>query len=201
MRTIFLLAGAAVLLAPACKKARIDSDTRVVEEKNAGVPGEAMTFAVAKLESKAGALTGDVTFAAVPAPEGQGSSLIVTANVKNATPGEHGLHIHEFGDCGGDDFAAAGKHLNPKGMKHAGPTDEDRHFGDLGNLKVDENGAGTFSQTLTIRDEGTAGVEETIIGKSIVLHEGRDDLVTQPSGDSGKPIACGVIMKAEGVAH
>ncbi len=163
---------------------------------------ETMSFAVANLASKAGGLTGTVTFATLPAADGaNGSSLVVTADLKNATPGSHGIHIHEFGDCSGEDFASAGGHLNPTGAAHAGPTDAVRHFGDLGNVKVDENGNGQLTETVTFAEQPVTALQDLIVGKVVVLHEAIDDLSTQPSGDSGKPIACGAIEKAETAAH
>ncbi len=164
-------------------------------------PQEA-SFAVATLASKAGGLSGTVTFATVPAESAEGStSVLVTADLKNATPGDHGFHVHEFGDCSAEDYSSAGEHLNPTAAAHAGPTDPVRHFGDLGNIKVDENGNGQLTETLTFAGQPSTALQELLIGKAVLVHESIDDLTTQPSGNSGKPIACGVIEKAETVAH
>lgn len=163
---------------------------------------EDASFAVARLASKAGGLSGTVTFATVPSetPDA-GSSVAVTVDLKNAPPGEHGIHVHEFGDCSAEDYASAGEHLNPTGAVHAGPTDAVRHFGDLGNVKVDENGNGQLTETLAFVGQPAAALQELLIGKAVILHESADDLTTQPSGNSGKPIACGPIEKAETIAH
>jgi Cu-Zn family superoxide dismutase len=208
LRNIMILTACSAAALAGCTKAKktpveTPADTTVFEAPM-GSPApvdQNASFAVADLASKAGGLTGTVTFATVPAPEGSGSSLIVTADLKNEIPGDHGIHIHEFGDCSGEDFKSAGAHLNPTGLTHAGPTDAVRHFGDLGNIKVDENGNGQLTETLTFVDQPVAALQELIIGKAVIVHEGVDDLKTQPSGDSGKPIACGAIDKAETVAH
>ncbi len=212
MNRFFILSACSVATFAGCTKAKktpvaVDppvSETSVFEAPmGSPVPArENMSFAVANLASKAGGLTGTVTFATLPAPaSSSGSSLAVTVDLKNATPGDHGIHIHEFGDCSGEDFASAGNHLNPTGAAHAGPTDAVRHFGDLGNVKVDENGNGQLTETVNFAEQPVTALQDLIIGKAVILHEAIDDLSTQPSGDSGKPIACGTIEKAETAAH
>lgn len=107
--------------------------------------------------------------------------------VRNLEPGEHGFHIHEFGDLRGPDGKSAGGHYNPEGHKHGGPDDAEHHAGDLGNI--------------TANDEGVAKVDKMaeglklhfIVGRSIVVHGGKDDLESQPSGDAGPRVALGVI--------
>jgi len=211
IRQVLILSACSAAALFGCKKAKVTPTDVTPPSETAAVqpvaPAPAtsestMAFATATLASKTGALSGTLTFTAVPiAGNDNASSLIVTADLTNATPGDHGIHIHEFGDCSGEDFASAGTHLNPAGVEHAGPTDAVHHLGDLGNIKVDENGNGQLTETLSIGDHGVAAVEDLIVGKAVILHEANDDLKTQPSGNSGKPIACGVITKAESTAH
>lgn len=116
----------------------------------------------------------------------------VTADVEGLKPGKHGFHIHEHGSCGGKGAADAGPHFNPTKKNHGGPDDEDRHVGDLGNLEADKNGHAHYERVdRAISLEG----ENTIVGRSIVIHSDEDDFKTQPTGHSGDRLACGVIEK------
>ena len=112
--------------------------------------------------------------------------------VEGLTPGEHGVHLHAVGDCdpaGEKPFDSAGSHFNPGNMHHG------QHSGDLGNLPVDDSGAAAFSfgsSTWTL-DDGLFGLGDTD-GTALVIHEQTDDLVTDPSGNSGARIACAVLV-------
>jgi superoxide dismutase, Cu-Zn family len=102
----------------------------------------------------------------------------------------HGFHLHQYGACTSDDGMAAGGHYNPHSQPHAGPMDEQRHMGDLGNLESDENGKAVLDYTdAVISMSGW----DTILGRGVIVHERRDDLVSQPVGDAGGRIGCGVI--------
>ncbi len=105
--------------------------------------------------------------------------------------GNHGFHIHEFGDCRAADGTSAGGHFNPAGNDHGAPTDEMRHMGDMGNIEANEEGVATVSYV----DE-TISLEE-ILGRGIIIHAGEDDLTSQPTGAAGGRIACGVIGIAQ----
>lgn len=132
--------------------------------------------------------TGTVTFT-----EAEGGTRIV-AEVRNLTPGLHGFHVHEFGDCTAPDAASAGGHYNPTDMPHAGPDDEERHVGDFGNITAEEDGIGRYDRVLTgVPLDG----EDSIIGRAVVIHRDADDLETQPAGDAGPRIGCGVIGIAD----
>lgn len=100
-------------------------------------------------------------------------------------PGVHGFHVHEVGDCSAPDASSAKGHFNPGGKPHGG------HAGDLADLSADAAGAASLSSVITglTLDEGPTG----IIGRAFVIHADPDDHVTQPSGNSGKRVACGVI--------
>jgi superoxide dismutase, Cu-Zn family len=109
-------------------------------------------------------------------------------------PGLRGFHIHEHGDCSAPDATSAGGHFNPTDMAHGGRHDEQRHVGDFGNLEVDENGN---VQTQFIDTRIEFGGHNSIIGRAVIVHAGEDDLQTQPTGDSGARVACGVIQATE----
>jgi Cu-Zn family superoxide dismutase len=146
--------------------------------------------AVATLQPKSGTqVTGTVTFTQ------KGDKVEVVANVKSLSPGKHGIHVHEKGDCSASDASSAGGHFAPGGGQHAGPTDSKRHAGDLGNIEADANGNATLTITTDALRVGSG--DRDVIGKSIVIHGDPDDLTTQPSGNSGGRIGCGVIEKTQ----
>jgi superoxide dismutase, Cu-Zn family len=111
------------------------------------------------------------------------------------SPGEHGFHVHEFGDCSMADGKCAGGHFNPTGMPHAGPDDAKRHVGDLGNIKADESGKATYKRV----DKMVAlSGPNSVIGRSVIVHAKPDDFKTQqPPGNAGDRIGCGTIGIAD----
>ncbi len=146
--------------------------------------------ATAELQELGGSgVTGKVTFARV------GKRATVSAEVTGLTPGKHGFHVHEWGDCSAPDGMSAGGHFNPLGHAHGGPGSAS-HPGDLGNLEADENGKATLMlevDQLTV-DAGTLGV----VGRALIVHEKADDLTSQPVGAAGGRVACAVIQADEG---
>lgn len=120
----------------------------------------------------------------------KGDKVRVQANITGLQPGEHGFHIHDKGDLSAPDFSSAGPHYNPEGHKHAGPKDQSRHAGDLGNLTADASGKATLDINVS---EISVGGENNIVGKSVIVHAKADDLKTDPSGNSGGRAGAGVI--------
>ncbi|PZN27397.1 MAG: superoxide dismutase [Proteobacteria bacterium] len=122
-----------------------------------------------------------------------GNAVSITGSVKGLTPNaEHGFHIHENGDCSAPDASSAGGHFNPAGNPHGHPG-ENSHLGDMLNLQADAQGIATAAA----RIEGATlhtGEPTDLVGRAIVVHEKADDYTSQPAGDSGKRIACGVIQ-------
>jgi Cu-Zn family superoxide dismutase len=144
------------------------------------------TTAVATLQPKSGTqVTGTATLTQ------KGDKVEIVVNAKSLPPGKHGIHIHEKGDCSAADASSAGGHFAPGGGQHAGPTDPKRHAGDLGNIDADANGNGTLTITTDMLKVGSG--DRDVLGKALVIHGDPDDLTTQPSGNSGGRIACGVI--------
>jgi len=116
----------------------------------------------------------------------------INADITGLAPGKHGFHIHEFGDCSAADGSSAGPHFNPEGMPHGAPGAEASHAGDYGNLEADAGGHAVLkfvSHRITL-DQSPTGV----LGRSVIVHEKADDLVTQPTGAAGGRIGCGVII-------
>ena len=141
--------------------------------------------AAANLESRSGSsVTGTSSFSE------KDNKVTVTVDVAGATPGKHGAHIHENGDCSAPDAASAGGHWNPATKTHGTP-DPNHHLGDLGNIDVGADGKGQ----LTVTREWTVGdgAASDVVGKAVVIHAGEDDLKTDPAGNSGGRQACGVI--------
>ncbi|MGE3166262.1 MAG: superoxide dismutase family protein [Planctomycetota bacterium] len=114
----------------------------------------------------------------------------VIANVSGLTPGKHGFHVHHLGDTRAVDGMATGGHFDPKGHPHGGPGSARRHAGDLGNLEADATGTAHLEwDDYALQLNGP----ETILGRSIIVHAGEDDLMSQPTGNAGARVAQGVI--------
>jgi Cu-Zn family superoxide dismutase len=157
-------------------------------------PSTAKPIGRAVLQPKSGSTAGGTVDFAVDK-----GSLLIKADLSGIAPGRHGLHIHEKGDCTAADASSAGAHYNPTGAKHGGPTSPSHHAGDFGNVVADDAGRVHYEAKLFAPTRGFNWDE--IVGRSMVLHEKRDDLKTQPSGDSGKRIACGVILRSPGLSE
>jgi Cu-Zn family superoxide dismutase len=139
-----------------------------------------------ELQSKSGSkLLGKATLTETP----EGVSVVLS--VENVTPGEHGAHVHEKGDCSAEDGSSAGGHFNPGGHPHALPTGSPRHLGDFGNVMVDQDGKGKLELAAlgaNLRDNDP----NSFLGRSIIIHEKKDD-GGQPTGNAGGRIGCGEI--------
>jgi superoxide dismutase, Cu-Zn family len=149
---------------------------------------DAPAQAKAKIEPRSGStVTGTATFTELP-----GGGVKAMVHIEKAPPGTHGLHIHEKGDCSDPEAKSAGGHFNPTSMPHAGPMDKEHHAGDLGNIEIKADGTGDLeitSQMLTVK----AG-PNSVVGRAVVFHEKKDDLKTQPTGDAGGRLGCGVVQ-------
>jgi superoxide dismutase, Cu-Zn family len=120
-----------------------------------------------------------------------GDSVKVTADLEGLNPNQkHAFHIHQFGDCSAPDAMSAGGHYNPEGHPHALPEDGPRHAGDLGNVQADSEGKAHYE--ITVQDISIAGTKNPIIGRGVIVHAKPDD-GSQPVGNAGARIACGVI--------
>lgn len=178
-----VIAGICALFVTGC--ASNAQDREVATTKPTGQ--KARPMAVAMLSPTQGNdVKGQVTFL----EETQG--VRVTANITGLTPGKHGFHIHEKGDCSASDATSAGGHWNPTGMKHGGPTSGEHHLGDLGNITANEEGVARFERVFPFL---SFTGQNTFLGKAVIVHQGVDDLESQPSGDAGARVACGVIEK------
>jgi Cu-Zn family superoxide dismutase len=118
----------------------------------------------------------------------------VVADVAGVSPpGNHGFHIHENGKCErdpGKDFTTAGGHFNPAGVPHACPDAASHHAGDLGNIVINADGTGHVDVTTSALSLSGAS---SVVGRAVILHASPDDCATQPTGNAGGRLACGVI--------
>lgn len=147
-------------------------------------------LADASLLSADGATVGNARLSMV----GDAVNLTVTASGLPTSP--HGTHLHTTGDCTPPDFKSAGGHLNPAGHEHGMENPKGSHLGDLPNLAVGEDGSGT----LTIRLQGSWAELEPVLfdndGTAVVIHAGADDYRSDPSGNAGARLACGVLTRS-----
>lgn len=144
----------------------------------------------ANLEARSGStVTGNATFTE------RADKVLVSVKVSGLKPNSaHGFHVHEKGDCSSADAMSAGGHFNPDGHPHGDPARQKRHAGAMMNLVADAKGeAATTFAVDTIRvDDGKYG----ILNRALVIHTNPDDYVSQPVGNAGGRIACGIIRKA-----
>ncbi|WP_062192781.1 superoxide dismutase family protein [Caldimonas taiwanensis] len=148
---------------------------------------------------------GPMAMAVLEPTRGQGASgrvmfhqmgedqVMVHAMVKGLKPNaEHGFHIHDKGDCSSGDGMSAGGHFNPGGHPHGGQAGP-RHAGDMPNLRSNANGEADMRFTLSGVSIGRGAAD--IVGRGLIVHAEPDDYRTQPTGNSGARIACGVIVQ------
>jgi superoxide dismutase, Cu-Zn family len=147
------------------------------------------TAKVSLVSAAGSSVKGDLTLT------GEGLAVQIQGDITGLAPGkEHGFHVHEKGECTLPDFTSAGAHLNPTNDPHGGPDSGARHLGDIPNIKADQDGHASIDVSLkgaTLFDKD--GGPNQITGKALVVHAMADDYKTQPSGNSGGRIACGVI--------
>lgn len=132
---------------------------------------------------------GTVTFVLV------GDRMQVSGSLSGLEPGKHAVHVHETGDCSAPDASSAGGHFTPDEDPHGAPSDPagQHHAGDLGNVEADDEGRATFRK---LDSELRFSGDYSVVGRAVVVHRGADDLTSQPSGDAGVRVACGVIEAA-----
>lgn len=122
-----------------------------------------------------------------------GDGVHVTGQVRGLAPGSaHAIHIHEKGDCSAADATSAGGHFNPTGQAHGKVGTTTHHAGDMNNLLADANGVASVDLHASGPTLGT-GLPTDAIGRAVIVHAAADDYTSQPSGNAGARVACGVI--------
>ncbi|MFO7305805.1 MAG: superoxide dismutase family protein [Gammaproteobacteria bacterium] len=197
-----LLATCTALLLVACGRsegpdgsADTTQDTQMPESASESATTQP-TSAVVQIEPTQGnTVSGMLTIVA------EDDGVRLTGTLQGLKPdGEFGFHIHEKGDCSAPDASSAGGHFNPLNVAHGHPESDTHHVGDMMNLKSDADGvaqvdARAFGATLN------TGEPTDVLGRAVVVHESADDYTSQPAGNSGARIGCGVItLKADGAA-
>jgi Cu-Zn family superoxide dismutase len=174
MRIGIALSAAALVMLAGC-----------TDEPRVGAPMAGGRVAVATLRTASGQDVGRATVREVA------GGLRVTIDARFLTPGMHGAHLHTIGRCEAPDFASAGPHWNPTAMKHGSMNPQGPHEGDLPNLVIGADGRGTLGINI-------AGASFDALvdadGAAMVIHAAADDMMTDPSGNSGGRIACGVLV-------
>ncbi|BCR05659.1 hypothetical protein DESUT3_27280 [Desulfuromonas versatilis] len=122
----------------------------------------------------------------------QEGGVLVVVDAKGLTPGQHGFHFHEKGDCSAPDATSAGGHFNPESTPHGAPDNPatERHAGDLGNLEAAEDGTAHYER---LDPHISLSGPNSVVGKAVIVHAQADDLTSQPTGNAGARVACGVI--------
>jgi Cu-Zn family superoxide dismutase len=194
-RTLIAVSAVAALLAgcgkrdePAAPAAdAADAPAAAMTPAPADAPAPAVTATAQLAPTQGHTASGTLTLAV------EGDALHLTGRLAGLPPnGEFGFHIHEKGDCSAPDASSAGGHFNPANAQHGNPQGGTHHAGDMLNAKSDADGVAQVD-AVTTGVSLTAGQPNDARGKAIVLHEKADDYTTQPSGNSGARIACGVI--------
>ncbi len=154
----------------------------------AGTQEQKEVSAVVLLQPRSGSnVSGNVKFTQI------GDLVRITGEVTGHTKGPKGFHIHDKGDCSSADGMSTGGHFNPGGHKHGGPYEPVKHAGDLGNLNFNDQGVAKINFTvgdIKVSRDGPNG----IIGRAVIVHAAVDDLKTDPTGNAGGRVACGVIQ-------
>lgn len=196
-----------LVLAGACEPGPAEPDPADLSSPQPDVPDGSGAQSAAPARHHALQRIAEVTLTATEGNHAGGSvrflpedgAVRIAGKITGLTPGAHGLHIHARGDCSAPDASSAGPHLSPQDDPHGSPQDlpHQHHVGDLGNVEAGADG--TADVSIGIPALALSG-PASIIGKALVVHAVRDDLETQPSGDSGTRVGCGVIREAAGTA-
>lgn len=173
-----------------CSGGNMEQEMDTNQQENEAPQENSFTELVSVLHATEGNdVSGVVRFS--QSDEGVRVEAEVTGLEPNST---HGFHVHEFGDCTATDGTSAGGHFNPEDQPHAGPESAMRHIGDLGNITADDEGV---AEADFVDPMLTFNGPNNILGRGVIVHAGEDDLESQPTGDAGSRMTCGVIGVAQ----
>jgi superoxide dismutase, Cu-Zn family len=171
--TVYFAVAFFALLVPVRSKSAAKNDVQFVRMRNA-----------------VGKSVGQITV------KDEGPGVVLELRLHDLTPGDHAIHFHQVSNCEGSDFKAAGGHFNPEAKKHGFDNPEGHHAGDMRNFTVGENGkvkARVEDPDVTLKNGPRSLLSDG--GVAIVIHAKADDYATDPSGNSGDRVACGVLTK------
>jgi Cu-Zn family superoxide dismutase len=184
--------GLAVILVAACapEAERTGADAMSDADSSAGPAARRMATATATVRDVAGRDLGTLTLTEA------GSGIAIAGRLVGLAPGEHAVHLHATGRCEPPAFESAGSHWNPTDRQHGSANPRGPHAGDLPNVTIGSDSAGVVEGTTSA---GSLFGEVPLLdadGAAVIVHAGRDDYSSQPSGNAGSPVACGVIESA-----
>ncbi len=200
MKKISLLCSVfAVMVLVGCKNDKKDMDN--VEDMNDTIQmdstsdpdaiiEESKTVTISMASKSESTAKGEVYFSE------ENGMVKMEAKIIGLKPGTHAIHIHEKADCSAEDATSSGGHWNPTMAKHGKWGDaEGYHKGDIGNFEVGADGIGKIAMQTDEWCIGCGDKNKDIMGKAVIVHEGKDDFKTQPTGDAGGRVSCGGIIK------
>lgn len=201
MKTLnyFLYIGA-VSMAIACGPGTNNSEEsatdrlEITENKMDNMESETDTAEQTAMAVLSGASGSEVSGTATFTQTAEGKVKLVLS-VNNLSTGKHAVHLHENGDCSAEDASSAGGHWNPEGEEHGKRGEDEFHAGDINNLTVGEDGLGSLVMVVDGWSIGD-GQDTDILNKAVIIHAEADDFTSQPSGDAGSRVACGVIQES-----
>lgn len=200
MKRIYLsLVFSAAIFFTGCKNENTTAEDRVEENMNATQENTAEDSEMedvsrelmVQMEPKSNSdLTGNVTFTE------ENGEVTMTAEFTGLKEGMHAIHLHEKADCSADDGTSAGGHWNPTFEDHGEwGSEKGYHRGDIGNFDVNAEGKGSITFTTDQWCIGCEDEKKNILNKAVIVHDGADDFVSQPSGAAGTRVGCGVIKE------
>jgi Cu-Zn family superoxide dismutase len=197
-RLLFILSIFTLIISTSCKKDKKEepkmeepTEENVSEVKTLQAYTREEKKVQVKLEAKSGStVTGSAVFSQ------EDNVVTMIAVLGGLSEGMHAIHIHEKADCSSPDGKSTGGHWNPTNKPHGQwGSAKGYHKGDIGNLTANANGKATITLTTSEWCIGCGDPNKDIIGKAIIVHEGTDDFVTQPTGDAGGRVSCGGIIQ------
>lgn len=190
MKLLIALAGSVAILA-GCATGEQNGRVAVSAGPNTYLEAPTAQRAQAGIVDSNGSPIGSASFVE------QRQNVRIEITITRLPPGTHGMHLHAIGKCDGPDFASAGPHFNPTAAAHGVANPKGPHAGDLPNLVVGSDGRGTLVAFTSLVDLAP-GASQSLLqsaGTAIVVHANADDEKTDPSGNTGGRIACGIIKK------
>lgn len=161
-----------------------------VEEVQEVVTSEPKSVSVTMASKSGSNATGQVYFSEMD------GTVTMEAKFSGLEPGNHAIHLHETADCSADDATSSGGHWNPTFEPHgAWGSENGYHKGDIGNFSADENGNGSLTFSTDEWCIGCGDEKKDILGKAVIVHQGSDDLTSQPSGNAGARVSCGGVIE------